>query len=132
MPSEYTTPDRRSMQERYLRVNVNFSWHLVWLFALLEGVTVPLVPLFLESGPSVNSTAHTATGAQSVSFATRMMIIGMYGVSIGFVGASVICLLLNYVAFRKLKVELNDAVIVRVAHPFVIGLWGGLLLAIVF
>jgi len=120
------------MQERYLKVNVNFSWHLVWLFALLEGITVPLVPLFLESGPSVNASAHTATGAQSVSFATRMMIIGVYGLSIGFVGASIICLLLNHVAFRRLKVELNDAVIVRVTHPFAIGLWGGLLLALIF
>ena len=61
-----------------------------------------------------------------------MMIIGIYGVSIGFIGTSIICLLLNCIGFRKVKVHLNNAVIVRVAHPFVIGLWGGLLLALIF
>ncbi|HYB82551.1 MAG TPA: hypothetical protein VED43_13080, partial [Mycobacterium sp.] len=74
------------MQEQYLKINVNFSWHLIWVFALLEGVTVPLVPLFFENGPSVNSTADTATvAAQFVSFAINMIIIGMYGMSIGFI-----------------------------------------------
>jgi hypothetical protein len=121
------------MQERYLKVNVNFSWHLVWLFALLEGITVPLVPLFLKSGPSVKSTAHTATVApQFVSFAKNMMIIGLYGMSIGLIGTLVVCLLLNYIVFRRVKVHLNNAVIMRVTHPFVIGLWGGLLLAVIF
>lgn len=121
------------MQERYLKVNVNFSWHLVWLFALLEGITVPLVPLFLKSGPRVNTSAHSATVAEhSVSFATKMMIVGMYGISIGFIGTTIVCLLLNYIVFRKVKVRLNNAVISRVSHPFVIGLWGGLLLAVIF
>ena len=121
------------MQGRYLIINVNFSWHLVWIFALLEGITVPLVPVFLKSGPSVISSPPTASiAAQFVSFATKMMIIGIYGVSIGFIGTSIICLLLNCIGFRKIKVHLNNAVIVRVAHPFVIGLWGGLLLALIF
>ena len=121
------------MQERYLKINVNFSWHLIWVFALLEGITVPLVPLFSRNGPSVNSIAHTATvAAQLVAFAKNMMIIGMYGMSIGFVGTLAVCLLLNYIAFRRIKVHLNNAVIMRVTHPFVIGLWGGLLLAIIF
>lgn len=121
------------MQERYLKVDVNFSWHLVWLFALLEGITVPLVPLFLKSGPSVNSTDHTATlAARLLSFANQMMIVGIYGISIGFIGTSTVCLLLNYVALRKIKVQLNNAVIVQVCHPFVIGPWGGLLLAVMF
>lgn len=114
------------MQERCAKVDVNLSWHLVWLFALLEGITVPLVPLFLESGPNVRSTAHP------VSFATRMAIIGVYGVAIGFVGAFIISLLLNYVAFRRLEIRLNGAVIVRVTRPIAIGLWGGLLLALIF
>lgn len=61
-----------------------------------------------------------------------MTIIGVYGITIGFVGASIICLLLNYIAFRRLKIELNGAVIVRVIHPFAVGLWGGLLLAAIF
>ncbi len=121
------------MQERYLTVNINFSWHLVWLFALLEGITVPLVPLFLGNGPSVNSTAHTTTlAARFLSFANKMMIVGIYGISIGFIGTSIVCLLLNYVALRKIKVQLNDAVVVRVPQPLVIGLWGGLLLAVIF
>jgi hypothetical protein len=121
------------MQERYLKVNVNFSWHLVWLFALLEGITVPLVPLFLKSGPSVSSTAHTATvAAQFASFANKMLIIGIYGISIGFIGTSIVCLLLNYIVFRKVRVQLNNAVIMRVSHAFVVGLWGGLLLAVIF
>jgi len=121
------------MQDRYLKVNVNFSWHLVWLFALLEGITVPLLPLFLGNGPSVNSTAHSAThAARFLSFASKMMIVGIYGISIGFIGTSIVCLLLNYVVFRKIKVPLNNAVITRAPHPFVIGLWGGLLLAVIF
>jgi len=121
------------VQEQYLKINVNFSWHLIWVFALLEGVTVPLVPLFFENGPSVNSTADTATvAAQFVSFAINMIIIGMYGMSIGFIGTLIVCLLSNYIAFRKIRVCLNNAVIMRVAHPFIIGLWGGLLLAIIF
>lgn len=114
------------MQERCAKVDVNLSWHLVWLFALLEGITVPLVPLFLETGPNVKSTAHP------VLFATRMAIIGVYGVVIGFVGALIVSLLLNYVAFGRLKIRLNGAVIVRVTHPIAIGLWGGLLLALIF
>ncbi|MGZ4563300.1 MAG: hypothetical protein ACXVX6_06935 [Mycobacterium sp.] len=121
------------MQERYLKVDVNFSWHLVWLFALLEGITVPLVPLFLKSGPRVNSTAHTATvAAQFVSFTYKMIIIGIYGIAIGFIGASIVCLLLNYIVFRKVKIQLNNADIVRVPRPFVVALWGGLLLAVIF
>lgn len=121
------------MQERLLKINVNFSWHLIWIFALLEGVTVPLVPLFFENGPSVKSTADTKTvAAQSVSFARNMLIIGMHGMSIGFIGTLIVCLLLNYIAFRKVIVRLNNAVIMRVTHPFIIGLWGGLLLAIIF
>jgi hypothetical protein len=61
-----------------------------------------------------------------------MMIIGMYGMSIGFIGVLMVCLLLNYIAFCKIKVHLNNAVIMRVNHPFVMGLWGGLLLAVIF
>ena len=121
------------MQERYFKINVNFSWHLIWIFALLEGITVPLVPLFSQNGPSVKSTEHTPTFATHfVSFAKSMMIIGMYGMSIGFIGTLVVCLLLNYIAFRKIKVHLNNEVIMRVTHPFVIGLWGGLLLTVIF
>jgi hypothetical protein len=121
------------MQERYLKINVNFSWHLIWIFALLEGITVPLVPLFTKNGPSVNSTGHTATGgAKSLSFAKNMMIIGMYGMSIGFIGTLVVCQLLNYIAFRNIKVHLDNATITRVAHPLRVGLWGGLLLAVIF
>ncbi len=121
------------MQERYLKINVNFSWHLIWIFALLEGITVPLVPLFSKNGPSVNSTVHTATvAAQFVSFAKNMMIIGMYGISIGLIGTLMVCLLLNHIAFRIIKVHLKNAVVMRVTHPFIIGLWGGLLLAIIF
>lgn len=107
------------MPERYLKVNINFSWHLVWLFALLEGITVPLVPLFLRTGPSVNSTAHTATlAARFISFANKMIIVGIYGISIGFIGTSIVCLLLNSVALRKINAQLNNAVIMRVSHPF--------------
>ena len=121
------------MQERYLKINVTFSWHLIWIFALLEGVTVPLVPLFSENGPSIHSTAHTATvAARSMSFAKHMMIIGMYGMSIGFIGTLIICLLLNHIGFRKIKVHITNAVITRLTHPFVTALWGGLLLAVIF
>jgi hypothetical protein len=91
------------MQERYLKINVTYSWYLIWIFAVLEGVTVPLVPLFSENGPSIHSTAHTATvAARSMSFAKNMMIIGMYGMSIGFIGTLIICLLLNHIGFRKI------------------------------
>jgi hypothetical protein len=121
------------MQEQYLKINVNFSWHLIWIFALLEGITVPLVPLFSTNGPRVNSTAHTATvAAQFVSFARNMMIIGMYGMSIGFIGTLIVCLLLNYIALRRIKVRLHNAVLIRVTSPLLIGLWGGLLLTSIF
>jgi hypothetical protein len=121
------------MQERFLKINANFSWHLIWIFALLEGVTVPLVPLFSENGSSVNSTADTETvAAQPVSFSRSMMITGTYGMSIGLTGTLIVCLLLNYIAFRKVIVRLNSAVVMRVMHPLIVGLWGGLLLAIIF
>lgn len=121
------------MQERYLKTDVNFSWHLIWIFALLEGVTVPLVPLLSENGPHINSTVNNATvAAQLIAFAQKMIIIGIYGMSIGFIGVLAICLVLNYIAFRKIRVHLNNAIIMRVTHPFVIGLWGGVLLAIIF
>lgn len=121
------------MQERCLRAEVDLSWHLVWLFALLEGITVPLVPLFAQSGPRVNPAPRTATGAaQFAAFANRMLIVGSYGFVIGFVGTLVICLLLNHIVFPRLKVKLNDAVIVRVSRPIIAGVWGGALLAIIF
>jgi hypothetical protein len=121
------------MQERYLKVDVNFSWHLVWLFALLEGVTVPLLTLFLQSGPRAKSTAHTATVAEhAASFANKMLIVGIYGIAIGFIGTSIVCLLLNHTVFRKVRIQLDSAVVMRVSHPFIAGLWGGLLLAVIF
>jgi hypothetical protein len=121
------------MQERYLKINVNLSWHLIWIFALLEGITVPLVPLFSENGPTVNSTADSKTvTVPPVSFVESMMIVGMYGMSIGFIGALIVCLLLNYIAFRKAVVHFNSAIIMRVTRPVVIGLWGGVLLATIF
>ena len=121
------------MQQRYLKTNVNFSWHLIWIFALLEGVTVPLVPLFSENGPRAHPTPHTATvAAHFVSFAKNMIITGMDGMAIGFIGTLMVCLLLNYIVFRRISVYLNDAVIMRVTHPVVTALWGGSLLAIIF
>ena len=119
--------------EQFLKVNVSLSWHLIWIFALLEGITVPLVPLFLANGPSVNKTAGTASAAaQSVSFAKNLIITGIYGTSIGFIGTLTICLLLNYFAFRRLAIHLTDAVVIRVIRPYIVGLWGGLLLASIF
>jgi hypothetical protein len=121
------------MQEHNLKTDANFSWHLIWIFALLEGVTVPLVPLFFENGPSVKATAGSATAAtQFGSFARIMMIIGMYGMSIGFIGTLMVCLLLNHIVFRRVKVRLNNAVVTRMTHPFVVALWGGTLLAVMF
>ena len=121
------------MQERLLRADVNFSWHLVWLFALLEGITVPLVSLFVKSGPKVNPAPRSATGAaQFLAFANRMLIVGSYGFVIGLVGTSVVCVLLNHVVFARVKIKLNDAVVVRVLHPLIAGVWGGILLAIIF
>ena len=121
------------MQERLLRADVNFSWHLVWLFALLEGITVPLVSLFVKSGPKVNPAPRSATGAaQFLAFANRMLIVGSYGFIVGLVGTSVVCVLLNHVVFARVKIKLNDAVVVRVLHPLIAGVWGGILLAIIF
>jgi hypothetical protein len=123
------------MQGRFLKINANFSWHLIWVFALLEGLTVPLVPLFSENGPSVNPnpTAGTKTLAvQCLSFAKNMIIIGMNGMSVGFIGTLIVCLLLNCIAFRRVMIHLNSAIVMRVTHPLVIALWGGLLLAIIF
>jgi hypothetical protein len=89
-------------EERYLKINVTFSRHLIWIFALLEGITVPLVPLLFENGPRANSTGYTATvAAQFVSFAKRMIVIGIYGMSIGLIGTLIVCLLLNYIVFVK-------------------------------
>ncbi|WP_156656051.1 hypothetical protein [Mycobacterium sp. 852002-51971_SCH5477799-a] len=117
----------------YLNADVNLSWHLVWLFAILEGITVPLLSLFSQDGPRVGRAARTATGAeQLVAFANKMFIIGIYGLVIGFVGASVVCLLLNWIVFPRVTVRLNDAAIVRVLHPFIVGMWGGVLLAVIF
>ena len=121
------------MRERRLKINVNFSWHLIWIFALLEGITVPLVPLFSDNGPDVNSTAHTATvAARFVSFAVNLLVTGVYGISIGFIGTLVVCLVLNYVVFPRRKFHLTDTVIMRASKPVITGLWGGLLLANIF
>lgn len=119
--------------EDYLKADVNLSWHLVWLFAILEGITVPLLSLFAQGGPRVGRASRTATLAeQFASFASKMVIVGIYGLVIGFVGASVVCLLLNWIVFPRVRVRLNDAAIVRVLHPFILGIWGGVLLAVIF
>jgi hypothetical protein len=120
------------MPEQNLKVDVKFSWHLIWIFALLEGVTVPLAPLFSANGPRVKSTVNATTDTSQITFLRDMMIIGTYGISIGFIGTLVVCLLLNYVAFRKLKLHLNNALVVRIVHPIIMALWGGLLLATYF
>lgn len=60
------------------------------------------------------------------------MVIALYGMSIGFIGTLVVCLLLNYVALRRIKVDLDNATITRVARPFVFALWGGVLLTVIF
>jgi hypothetical protein len=121
------------MEERRLKVGVNLSWHLIWILALLEGITVPLVPLFLQNEPTVKPAAHTATATpQLVLFVRKITIIGMNGMSIGFIGTLIVCLLLNYIALRRIKIHLNGAAIVRVANPFITGLWGGVLLTIAY
>ncbi|WP_197520584.1 hypothetical protein [Mycobacterium sp. E2479] len=121
------------MTERYLRADVNLSWHLVWLFAILEGITVPLLSLFSQGGPKVGQASRTATAAgQFAAFASRMLLVGIYGLVIGFVGASIICLLLNRIVFPKIKIRLGDAVIARVLNPLIVGIWGGVLLAVIF
>ncbi|MEE2851464.1 MAG: hypothetical protein VX424_02285 [Actinomycetota bacterium] len=117
----------------YIKADVNLSWHLVWLFAILEGITVPLLSVFSQGGPRVGRASRTATVAeQFVAFANKMLIIGIYGLVIGFVGASVVCLLLNWIVFPRVRIRLDDAVVVRVLHPFIVGIWGGVLLAIIF
>lgn len=119
--------------EKYLKTDVNLSWHLVWLFAILEGITVPLLSLFSQGGPRVVRASRTATVAeQFAAFANKMLIIGVYGFVIGFVGASVICLLLNWIVFPRVRVRLNASPIVRVLHPAIVGVWGGVLLAVIF
>lgn len=121
------------MPEQYLITKVNFSWHLIWIFALLEGATVPLVPLFFAAGPRVKPPAGTAAaGARFALFVRNMLIIGINGMLIGFIGTLIICLLLNYIAFRRIKVHVDTGVVVRLIHPFITGLWGALLLAIMF
>jgi hypothetical protein len=124
---------RDLMQERSLKINIGLSWHLVWIFAILEAVTVPLVPLFSKNGPSVNSTGRSAIDApRFVLFAKDIIIAGSYGIAIGLIGTAVICLLLNFIAFRRVEVRLNDAIIMRAARPFAAALWGGVLLAAIF
>lgn len=119
--------------EDYLKTDVTLSWHLVWLFAILEGITVPLLSLFAQGGPRVSRASRTATVAeQFVAFANKMLVVGIYGLVIGFVGASVVCLLLNWIVFPRVRIRLNDAAIVRVLHPFIVGIWGGVLLAVIF
>ncbi len=121
------------MEVQCLRADVNFSWHLVWLFALLEGVTVPLVPLFAQTGPRVNPAPRSATGAEQLAaFANRMLVVGSYGFIIGFVGTSIVCLLLNQVVFPRIKIRLDDAIILRVLRSPIAGVWGGVLLAVIF
>jgi hypothetical protein len=36
------------------------------------------------------------------------------------------------VVFSRIRVKLDDAAIVRVLRPFVVGVWGGILLAVIF
>lgn len=116
------------MADQYFKADVNFSWHLVWLFAILEGITVPLLALFSQKGPRLGR----AAAVHSVPFANQMLLVGGYGLIIGFVGASILCLLLNVIVFRRIKVRLNGAVVSRVLHPFIPGIWGGILLAVIF
>ncbi|MEB4210887.1 hypothetical protein [Mycobacterium sp. 94-17] len=121
------------MREQFVTVDVNFSWHLVWLFAILEGITVPLLALFSEGGPKVSRVSRTATAAAQFSaFANRMLIVGAYGLVIGFVGALVVYVLLNWIVLPRVRIRVNDAVIVRVLRPLAMGTWGGVLLAVIF
>jgi hypothetical protein len=120
------------MSERNVKIDVNFSWHLVWIFALLEGITVPLAPLLVDSGPSVKADVTAGAVAPQDTLVRDLLIIGVYGIIIGLFGTLVICLLLNYLVFPKVKLHLDDGVLLRVAHPVITGLWGGLLLATIF
>lgn len=99
----------------YLSVYMNCSWHLIWIMSLLEGITVPL--LALSAKGKVNE-----------------LIVKMpsQGFLIGFIGTLIVSILLNYFLFKKMKLRINNSIIICFTSVVKQAVWGGLLLAIIF
>jgi hypothetical protein len=87
------------------------SLHLIWIFGLLEMITVPLVAWL----PQISS-LHTKSPWQ--------------GAVVGFLGIVILFLILNMIVY-KLKVNIDNQIITKISILSA-ALWNMLLLALIF
>jgi len=98
-----------------LKIEVmSLTWHLVWITAVCEAVTVGLLPLFCD-------VRHYGRVAKSP----------MTGMVLGYIGMLTAILLLSMLA-RYVPSGLRSYKGFRVERPFLISIWGGGFLALIF
>jgi len=90
------------------------TWHLVWITAVCEAVTVGLLPLFCD-----------------VSYYGRVAKSPLTGMVLGYIGMLTAILLLSMLA-GCVTSGLRSYRGFRVERPFLISIWGGVFLALIF
>ncbi len=90
------------------------TWHLVWITAVCEAVTVGLLPLFCD-----------------VHYYGRVAKSPITGMVLGYIGMLTAIMLLSMLA-RCVPSCIRSYRGFRVERPFLISIWGGVFLALIF
>jgi hypothetical protein len=117
------------------------SWHLVWVLAMLEGLTVPWVVLCSTldiqgaTAKTLSQNDHGQPGPSRGTAAATGSAIGSktlwLGFVVGFVGVWLLLQLVNRVLARGLVVLIDSQRVLWIS-PGRAGLWGGVILSVLF
>jgi len=101
--------------EKVLRIEIkSLSWHLVWITAVCETVTVGLLPMFCD-----------------IRDYGRVPKSPLLGLGLGYIGTLTVMLLVTVFIRYLMSGRISDAVF-RFEKPFFIAAWGGIYLALIF
>lgn len=92
----------------------HFSYHFIWVMTLLEAITVPLLVFLIH---------HQSKVAQPKSL--------WQGFITGFVGSFVMLYIINFF-LKKLNLRINNEIIQLIKPVYVVALWCGIFLAVLF
>ncbi|MFC1500908.1 hypothetical protein ACFL58_00455 [Elusimicrobiota bacterium] len=90
------------------------SWHLVWILACLEGITVVFLPYF--------------TGVHEKGQIIKSPILGLF---LGYIGMLAALLLINAFGKSFLRNVFAEGKI-EIRKPFIVSVWGSVYLALIF
>lgn len=90
------------------------SWHLVWLFAFMEGITVLFLPYFSNASDKAQITKSPALGF-----------------CLGYIGMLAVLLLVNAFSNSILK-NISTEGQIKIKRPFICSFWGAVYLSLIF